>query len=155
VHQSTRKVNESRKSCNVHYKVCNWISRYGVIQVTKGQKPLTGVNRLEPPTPTKLLCTMISSVLYKLLCNDEKLLCTNGLGMLMNQGNIVMTITKFVIGSRDTATKCKLFCNDEKLLCTNRLGTFMNQGNLVMTITRFVIGSRDMATFKLPRVKNL
>ena len=75
--------------------------------------------------------------------------------MLMNQGNIVMTITKFVIGSRDTATKCKLFCNDEKLLCTNRLGTFMNQGNLVMTITRFVIGSRDMATFKLPRVKNL
>ena len=70
-----------------------------------------------------------------------------------------MTITKFVIGSRDIAAKCakctKLFCNDEKLLCTNRLGRLMNQGNLVMSITRFVIGSRDTASFKLPRVKNL
>ena len=41
---------------------------------------------------------------YKLFCNDEKLLRTNGLGTSMNEANLVMTITKFVIGSRDTAS---------------------------------------------------
>jgi hypothetical protein len=67
-----------------------------------------------------------------------------------------MTITKFVIGSRDMATKVyKPFCNDEELLFTNGLGRLTNQANLVMTIERFVIGSRDTASFKLPRVKNL